>query len=71
MKEFEYIEGYCPELEENVEICVEYSYIPRLGTTKEILAKRRYSCLNSNTCKYCELNQCPIFDMAPKEIPLS
>lgn len=73
MKEFEYVEGYCPELDEYVEICVEYSYIRRLGTTKETLAKRKYYCSNLDTCKYRQSNQnvCPIFHEAPEEIPLS
>lgn len=65
------IEGYCPELNEEVELYVEYSVINRLGTKNPTSKKCRYSCDNvEESCNYCHTNdcECPIYNEAPMEI---
>lgn len=55
---------YCPQVEENIEIEVKFSYIPILGDTLPQYKKLSFDCPIWN----CELNgslSCPLFSQIP------
>jgi hypothetical protein len=64
--------GYCPHIEDDFEIDVEYAEVPVTKTTKRFFKHVGYDCLanDDDECTYANQNQCPIYKKAPVTIEI-
>lgn len=58
--------GECPHAEGTRSICIDYKYVPIIGTTAKNYKKMSFDCAFSDKCNDC--NSCPIYQRAPSGI---
>lgn len=62
--------GYCPELDKEFAISIDYSEIKMTGTLSNHYKKMGYCCNyeSDNSCKVSKGNSCPIYLSAAKSL---
>lgn len=72
MKTSKLFYAYCPELQTDNCIRVDYSVFRVLGRTDYCSKKIGFLCENGDECSYCQTNhcECPVYDEAPMDADL-